>query len=742
MSCILIVSKNDLKYSKMKWCISPAFDIMDMENYVRNRCFTMANTNENKRYIMRRVKMYSYKDRFQTYNEPIQLKYSQSIDMLNQMKEKLKEDENIPKSYKEYFYHAETILSGLNELEKKLNDQYFQKEFEELLEENYQLFQDFREENYETGFANPRYSASLFGEDLGKILASYFASLYEGVKFAYHHKVFLLYALNKKLIEIFQIFTEEEKCSNQEIIQKINQIISNWEFNDLRKKIRIQLQEKFDPNFSYYEDLILHSDLTDLRYLFQYGKYISENEINMAKYLNTLEDEFLRKLAEVYTEGFRKGFIRDNKDLSKKSVVQIRYHIGFEAIIKKAIKNFHEMGLKVIVNDPETTGLNRQFYYDHRFDYGIYFNEPFIKEKEKIFEEEAVKLGAVLKEYAGPAVMETFGEKQFKPEHKSEVISLSPRQSKWMTKHQGLLQKIQSTYIPRSEYSFTIISFPIPDIGEKFPEIFEKTCQVNMIDSDHYEKIQQKIIDVLDEGEYVHIKGKKGNHTDMTVKLHVIHNPGKETNFENCVADVNIPVGEVFTSPMLKGTNGVLHVEDVYLNQLHYDNLELTFQDGYITKYQCRNFEKEEENKKFIEENLLFPHETLPLGEFAIGTNTTAYVMANEYDIVNVLPILIVEKMGPHFAIGDTCYSWSEDVPLYNPLNNKEIIAKDNEKSILRKENVQKAYTQKHIDITLPYHGIRWIEVLHKDGKKVRILEDGRFVLPGTEELNEAFHKE
>ena len=41
--------------------------------------------------------------------------------------------------------------------------------------------------------------------------------------------------------------------------------------------------------------------------------------------------------------------------------------------------------------------------------------------------------------------------------------------------------------------------------------------------------------------------------TDLTVALHPLKDPAKETLFENCVADVNIPVGEVFTSPQLAG---------------------------------------------------------------------------------------------------------------------------------------------------------------------------------------------
>ena len=82
----------------------------------------------------------------------------------------------------------------------------------------------------------------------------------------------------------------------------------------------------------------------------------------------------------------------------------------------------------------------------------------------------------------------------------------------------------------------------------------------------------------------------------------------------------------MFTSPVLTGTNGKLHVSQVYLNELNYENLELDFVDGKIVSYTCTNFEEEAENKKYIEDNVLYHHKTLPMGEFAIGTNTTAYV--------------------------------------------------------------------------------------------------------------------
>ena len=55
--------------------------------------------------------------------------------------------------------------------------------------------------------------------------------------------------------------------------------------------------------------------------------------------------------------------------------------------------------------------------------------------------------------------------------------------------------------------------------------------------------------------------------------------------------------------------------------------------------------------------------------------------MAQKYKIQSRLPILIAEKTGPHFAFGDTCYSWAEDTPVYNR-DGKEVIARDNEVSL------------------------------------------------------------
>ena len=329
-----------------------------------------------------------------------------------------------------------------------------------------------------------------------------------------------------------------------------------------------------------------------------------------------------------------------------------------------------------------------------------------------------------------------FGETPFLPESREESLRLSPRQQQLMVKMNHQATQLTNQYIIGKERSFTIIAFPVPQIGDRFEEIFRDTVKINTLDNRRWQAIQQALIDALDQGDRVRILGKDGNRTDLTVALRRLDDPKRETLFENCVADVNIPVGEVFTSPKLAGTNGRLHVTKVYLNELCYHNLDITFKDGMIADYTCSNFASEEENRDYVHENVLFHHDTLPIGEFAIGTNTTAYAVAKKYDIADKYTILIAEKTGPHFAVGDTCYSWAEDVKVYNP-DGKEIIARDNSISILRKEDPSKAYFQCHTDITIPYDELGSIVVVAKDGTETEIIRDGRFVLPGTEILNE-----
>ena len=471
--------------------------------------------------------------------------------------------------------------------------------------------------------------------------------------------------------------------------------------------------------------------------------------------MNTLSQKEIDDMASTYTEGYRIGFINGRKDITKKKTVNIRYNLGFERMVRAAIIQFRKMGLEPVIYRHATHAVNKrgavrvgftggvanhQYDYDHRQDSALFMDSDFVKRKLRSMQNAYEKYKEEAAVHGGPACIETFGEEPFAPVSKPEAWTLSEAQQKLSVELDNESGQIVNRYIHGDERSFTIIAYPVPEIGPKFPEIFHEIVKINTLDYKLYERIQQTIIETLDTCQWVEIKGRDGNETDLIVHLHELTDVTKQTNFENCVADVNIPVGEVFTSPVLAGTGGILHVKKVYLNGLQFKDLKLVFDCGQVIDYSCTNFDTEEENRAYIEDNILHHHNKIPMGEFAIGTNTTAYVAAEKYGIADKLPILIAEKMGPHFAVGDTCYSWAEDTPVFNP-DGREIIARDNEISALRKEDISMAYYGCHTDITIPYEELGSIRVIDEEGEGTSIIEKGRFVLPGTEELNLPFEK-
>lgn len=618
----------------------------------------------------------------------------------------------------------------------------------ELQEQNRRLYGDVAGGTYRESYANPTGAVEKLGEGYGQLLSYVYTELRGMIIWAVEGRLTDMTVTAELFIELYNAFEEDTPS-----VEKLKEILY-WHMSDYCDVfIPDRIREQLDPSLDFAAKLIRGADLSDPRYLYRFGEYITENELGVSRFLAGLSQSEIDAMASTFTEGYRMGFVAAGIDLSKKKTVNIRYALGFERVVKAAIGQFEAMGLESIIYREARHSINRrpqgspgyvsskpskQYEFDHREDMALYLDKKLNERRLSVLHsayEEYKDLAAV---HAGPAVMEIFGEHPFMPESCPAALHLDAKQQEIMVTYNSEAGQLVNRYIPGDQRSFTIIAWPIPEIGDNYEEIFREIVKINNLDYHLYQGIQQKLIDALDQGEYVYVKGAGANRTEMYVQLWQPENPAKEAIFENCVADVNIPVGEVFTSPKLTGTHGTLHVSQVYLNELKYMDLEIRFEDGKITSYSCKNFDDEAENQKLLKANVLFNHETLPLGEFAIGTNTTAYMVAKRYDIGAKLPILIAEKMGPHFAVGDTCYSWSEDNPVYNP-DGKEIIARDNECSLLRKTDVSKAYFNCHTDITIPYDELDCIRVVRPDGSRIPLIEKGRFVLPGTEELNKPF---
>lgn len=710
------------------------------------------------------------------FDDNVLERYSLAIERIAEINSECEIKNN---KHKDYFNKVSAFILLMDKLKNDVADDAFNSmSLEELGEYNHRLYEDVADSAYDTSYANPRVCAKAFGEDAGKLMAMVYMELRALVVYMYEKRLSDATSVIELFIELYCIFVDNEadaagRNNNAQYTDstvcgcEASDIIPDEEYRQLGEAvywyvsdysddyIDYRIRELLDPSLDFATKIIMESDLSDVRYLYKYGEYVTDNELKMARHLNTLSEEAIQDMARTFTEGYRIGFVLGNKPLDKKKTVNIRYCLGFERLVRAEIEQFEKMGLKPTIYRAAVNTINKKMHikigyygaspnkqmeFDHRFDNALYLDGDFVERKLGALKSAYEKYSELAAVHGGPAVMEVFGETPFEPEDTIECCHLDDKQQKLLVKYNNESGSIINSYIKGEERSFTIIAYPSPQIGDKFPEIFNEIVKINTLDYEKYKVIQQNIINVLDKAEYVEVHGQGANETDMKVSIMKVNNPDKETVFENCLADVNIPLGEVFTSPVLNGTEGVLNVSSVYLNDIKFNNLKVYFKDGFVTDYSCDNFEDGMKGKALFKENVLYNHDTLPIGEFAIGTNTTAYVMANKYDIVYLLPILIVEKMGPHFAIGDTCYSRSEDVAVYNP-DGKEIISRDNEVSLLRKTEPDKAYFNCHTDITIPYEEIGDITVVGYDGERTAIIKNGRFVLDGTKELNEPFEE-
>ncbi len=672
-------------------------------------------------------------------NKKIRKRYLQGLRTIRKILKETKHKKGATdrNEYNRFFNRIAAFILKMDSYERALNLYYIRKKsFAALKRENRALYQELLGNNYKTSYANPAYCVSLFGNEAGPVLSYFYGYFRRYITYAHKHLVYKMEKYNRVFIKVYG-YVERGKVDPEALKQLVTRAQRMDKYEELLRFFRSQ----FDTEYRFYRDIPEKSDLTDLRYLFRYDKYISDYEIKTARFLMKYPLKKIRKLTKQVVDAYITGSVRSGKDISKKKTVLLMYHIGQERIVKQLVKDLKKRGLDTAIMNARSTRPNKQYLYDHRFDEALIIDEEYSKSFIRDFERAAKGCKRLYSRCSGIVLLDQFGEKLFVPEQNPGAITFSPEQQQLFQKHQNSVMQAQERYFSRRNITFTIVSLPSPEIGKDFRKIFEDILEINMLETEVYEPLQQIIIDALDKAAYVQVKGKGKNRTNMRVKMQKLRNPAKQTNFVNCGADINIPVGEVYTTPQLKGTNGILHFNEVFLRGLRYVDLRFKIKDGYVESYSCKNFKSAKQNKKYIGENLLFPHKTLPIGEFAIGTNTLAYVIAKRHKIMSILPTLIMEKMGPHFALGDTCFSLSEDVPVYNALDKKEVVARENTKTALRKKDINKAYTYRHEDITLPYESIQFITAITDEGKRIDIIRNGRFVLPGTEFLNKPFRK-
>ncbi len=457
-----------------------------------------------------------------------------------------------------------------------------------------------------------------------------------------------------------------------------------------------------------------------------YGLPITEIDEKMCAFWRSLDKQKLENAAKHIVNQLFHTFLSQTREIGDKKTVRLHYHVGQEALALAVCKELEARGYKVNVPPPMVDDEARNPEDDFAHDTAL--RDNYKAAYERVWNEHIELASDIL----GFIRIGQFGGiKTPKALDNSEA----EQQKRAWRKELMTFKRIQESRAQKpGTMGMTAVTFPSCEIGDNFEVVFDAILNMNLENSEPFELIQQKLIDALDTCRYVRIEGA-GGRTDITIQLSALADPTKHTNFLNGGGDVNIPYGEIFTTPKLTGTNGSLFTSEVFLKGQYFKDLKITFTDGYVTDYICANFESADENRAYIREHILGGFDTMTMGEFAIGTNTRAFRIIEQFGLEKVIPILIAEKTGPHIAIGDPCFARGESSPVVNMYDKKEVTARANERTA-RRDEMPDCYYFNHVDITLPFGQIDRLYGVTEDGRRVMLIENGRFVLDGTDELN------
>ena len=155
---------------------------------------------------------------------------------------------------------------------------------EELKEWNQKLFLDILPQNYENSFANPAYAVAQLGEEYGKLLCALYAEVRSMIVPVTEQKLEEILIRAELFVEVYSAFEYEWQESRKwPAYESLKQILYWYvsDYSEIVQEESIRAQVVSEGNYAL--DILRNADLSDLRYLYQYGDFEQKKQI--AKYL-------------------------------------------------------------------------------------------------------------------------------------------------------------------------------------------------------------------------------------------------------------------------------------------------------------------------------------------------------------------------------------------------------------------------------------------------------------------------
>ena len=223
----------------------------------------------------------------------------------------IKEETSVSAPFSAYFREMTDFIGEIEELVEDLGSgKWEEASLSELSKLNQRLYRDVTEACYGDSYANPAVAVRRLGEEYGQVLSFLYTEIRGMIVWAYEKRLWDITVTLELFIQVYNAF-EEEKPEASRVRQMIYWHMSDYCDVMIPRRIREQL----DPGLSFAGDLICGADLADVRYLYRFGEYITENEIEVSRFLAKMPEEQIEAIASTFTEGYRRGFENAGIDL-------------------------------------------------------------------------------------------------------------------------------------------------------------------------------------------------------------------------------------------------------------------------------------------------------------------------------------------------------------------------------------------------------------------------------------------
>ena len=236
-----------------------------------------------------------YWEMFKEENEAVEERHELALQRIGQFAG----EETVEEPYRDYFRRtAEFILMAEDIFGMQNSGELEELDLDEAKALNRRLYEDVLPGRYDESYANPTYAVKRLGTDFGRYLSFLYTEIRGMIVYAFESRLADMTILEELFIEAYNLF-EGETPELKELKEILYYFVSDY--CDVMLTYRVR--ETLDPSLDFAKSIIMDSDLSDLRYLYRFGEYISESELKVASFLNSLPEETVRKMADTYTEG-------------------------------------------------------------------------------------------------------------------------------------------------------------------------------------------------------------------------------------------------------------------------------------------------------------------------------------------------------------------------------------------------------------------------------------------------------